>query len=373
MKIMFYNDDISVLSGGAERVITNLATRFSEAGYDCVMLNHVKGDDEYPLSGDVRRIIIRPQGTRHGLIKKYDIVAGIRRAVKKERPEILVTFGRGMINRALFATIGLPVKNVISYRNAASDDLKSIKNYILSRTLHLRANGVVFQTEDARNSYPHRLQRIGAIISNQVEARFFNTKYEGVHRDVVTVGRLKVCKNHRLLIESFAKISDKIPDNLLLFGAGPEKDNLQSLVNRLGLTDRVFLNGNSNNVPDNIKSAKLFVLTSDNEGFPNAMIEAMALGLPCVSTDCLGGGARTLLSGVLAQWLVPIGDVDSLAEKMLMLLQDGELNGKVGRLCRLRAEDYRPEVIFEHWKLYIDNVAAGLNKYNKLTKDNSEL
>lgn len=356
MRIMFYNDDISVSSGGAERVITNLATRFAEAGYDCVMLNHVKGNDEYPLSGDVRRIIIRPQGTRQGLIKKYDIVAGIRRAVKKERPEILVTFGRGMINRALFATIGLPVKNVISYRNAASDDLKSIKNYILSRTLHLRANGVVFQTEDARNSYPHRLQRIGAIIPNQVDAKFYENHYEGRRHDVVSVGRLKDRKNHRMLIEAFSKVAPYVNDNLYLYGDGPEHDNLRQQIMDLGLSERVFIKGSVSNIVESIESAKLFVLPSVHEGLPNALMEAMALSIPCISTDCHGGGPRYLLSGDLGQCLVGINDTEAMSKKMLLLLQDMDLNNRISTLCRHRAESFRPDIVYEQWHSYLTMV-----------------
>ena len=355
MKIMFYNDDISVSSGGAERVITNLATRFADIGYDCVMLNHVKGKVEYPLSGKVRRIIMRPQGSRSGLLKKYDIVAGIRSAVRKERPDVLVTFGIGLINRALFATVGISVKNVISYRNSAFCDLKSFKNRLISRTLHLRANGVVFQTKDAMNAYPRRLQKIGAIIHNQVAPVFFDTHYDGNRQNIVSVGRLK--KNQQMLIDAFSMITDNVSDNLLLYGDGPDREKLQNQIKRLGLDNRVFLKGTSDNIPDAIKSARLFVLPSVHEGFPNAMIEAMALGLPCVSTDCKGGGARELLSGDLERWLVPINDTKAMAEKMLELLQDENLRESVGRQCRQRAEGFRPDVIFEQWRSYVEKIA----------------
>lgn len=354
MKIMFYNDDISVSSGGAERVITNLATRFADIGYDCVMLNHVRGKVEYPLSDKVRRLIMRPQGSRSGLLKKYDIVAGIRRAVKKERPDVLVTFGIGLINRALFATVGLSVKNVISYRNSAFCDLKSLKNRLISRTLHLRANGVVFQTKDAMNAYPRRLQKIGAIIHNQVAPVFFDTHYDGNRQNIVSVGRLK--KNQQMLINAFSMITDNVSDNLLLYGDGPDRDNLQNQINRLGLTERVCLKGTVENIPDAIKSARLFVLPSVHEGFPNAMIEAMALGLPCVSTDCKGGGARELLSGDLERWLVPINDTKSMSEKMLVLLQDEELRESVAHECRQRAEGFRPDAIFEQWRSFIEGI-----------------
>ena len=296
---MIYNDDISLSSGGAERVMTNLASHFAEAGFDCIVITHVRGEHEYPLNAKIRRIVMRPQGSRKGLRKIYDIVGGLRRAVKQYKPDVVVSFCMGMIHRALFATIGLPAKNVISYRNAAYSDLKPLKDYLLSRTLHLRASGVVFQTDDAMSHYPRPLQRRGTIIPNPVDIRFFSTHYDGPRHDVVSVGRLKDRKNHKMLVEAFACIADQVDDNLLLYGDGAERETLQEQIHRLGLDDRVLIMGTVPDVVEAIKSAKLFVLPSIHEGLPNALMEAMALSVPCIATDCYGGGPRHLLSDEL--------------------------------------------------------------------------
>lgn len=98
-------------------------------------------------------------------------------------------------------------------------------------------------------------------------------------------------KNHALLIKAFATISDRYPDyRLVIYGDGPLRQQLETLVEDLGMADKVSLPGYTTFVREKMEQASLFVLTSDWEGMPNALIEAMALGVPCISTDCKGGG-----------------------------------------------------------------------------------
>ena len=354
MKIMFYNDDISIASGGTERVLTNLASQFSNNGHQCIFVTYRKSETEYPLDSKVQRVVITNNVKRSlSFVQKLEVMQGIRHIVKAEKPEVLVTFGVGMISRSLFATIGLPVKNIISYQCSPFWEFRLVKDRWLMRTLHQRTDGIVFQTEEAKDYLPKRMQAKGKILYNQVDERFYDTTYNGERRDIVSVGRLKGMKNYKMLINAFARISDEISDNLLIYGTGALYDELQSQIKELHLENRVFLKGLCNDVPNAIKSAKLFVLSSDHEGCPNVLMEAMALGIPCVSTACLGGGPQMLFGAELKDCLVPANNPQAMADKILELLRDDEKRNRVASIGKQKSYSFQPREVFKEWESYV--------------------
>ena len=353
MKIMFYNDDISVSSGGTERVITNLANQFSNDGHDVIFLTYIKGNKEYPLNGEIKRIILAPAAQQRQGNWKAKVIIGLRKAVRETHPDVLITFGVGMINRSMVATIGLPVKNIISYQCSPYWDFRSAVNRYMMQTLHQRTDGIVFQTVEARDYLPRRMQSKGKIIFNQVDEKFYGISYDGERRDIVSVARLKGMKNHKMLINAFAKISDKISDNLLIYGSGELYDALQAQIKGLHLEKRVFLKGLCDDIPNAIKSAKLFVLSSDHEGCPNALMEAMALGIPCISTACKGGGPQMLFGEELKDCLVPVDDAEAMADKMLELLEDDDARNRVATICKQKSYSYQPHEVFKDWASYV--------------------
>lgn len=353
MKIMFYNEDISVSSGGTERVMTNLANQFSKAGHEVIFFTYTRGAKEYPLNGEIKRIIVAPEDPQRKGKWKTKVMIGLRKAIRKSHPDVLITFGVGMISRAMVATFGLPVKNIISYQCSPYWDFRTILNRYMMRTLHQRTDGIVFQTQESKDFLPKAMQAKGKIIFNQVDDKFYNTIYEGVRKDIVSVGRLKGMKNHKMLINAFAAISSKISDNLLIYGAGELYDELQSQIRAMHLEDRVFLKGLCSDIPNAIKSAKLFVMSSDHEGCPNALMEAMALGIPCISTACKGGGPQMLFGEELKDCLVPVDNAQAMADKILEMLSNDDKRGKIGMVMKEKAEAFRPKSVFKQWEDYV--------------------
>ena len=136
------------------------------------------------------------------------------------------------------------------------------------------------------------------------------------------------------------------------------EQELRDLINELGLEGRVILAGQSSNVPRDIKAAKIFVLPSDFEGMPNALLEAMALGLCCISTDCPCGGPRAVIEDGVNGCLVPVGDEDALCKAMQQLLDDGDKRREMALRARESAQQFSPEMIFEKWRSYVESVIA---------------
>lgn len=141
--------------------------------------------------------------------------------------------------------------------------------------------------------------------------------------------------------------------NLVIYGEGELRPKLELLIKNLGVADRILLPGYDNNVYEKISNASLYVLSSNNEGIPNTLIEAMALGVPCVSTDCKGGGAKLLLENEKNGLLVPIGDEQALTSAISRMLSDRQFAEQCGREAFKVRERLAPEKIYGEWEKFI--------------------
>ena len=349
----------SLHRGGAERVFVQLAERFAANGWRAILVTSYTPPDhvEYPVSERVVRCNMEPELILQSRLRRNTSrIAKLRRLLREYRPDILVTCMQEPNFRGMVASFGLPVKRLVSVCNASEKEYPGKLGLLVGKVLMPMAEGCVFQTEQERAWFPKRLQKKSRIIMNQVTPGFFDIHYDGPRHGIVTVGRLNEQKNQALLIRAFARIADKVEDDLLLYGDGELRGELQALIDALKLGGRVRLMGVSTDVANAIKGAKLFALSSDYEGVPNAVMEAMALGLPCVCTDCLGGGPAMLLDGGRAGVLVPMRDEQALAEAMLRLLQDPAEAARLGAAARERAAAFRPDAVFAQWEDYVRSI-----------------
>lgn len=354
MKILFYMN--SIRHGGAERVVTNLATFFSNEENDVVLVTSFVGDSEYTYGEKIKRYSLYEDAIKGGLSRNFLLISKLHKLIKKENPDIVVSFMGEPNFRACIATMFTGSKLLLSVRNDPNREYAGRKRKYLAQRLFKRADGIVFQTEDAQKWFPKEIQQKSRIIHNSVAENFYNTHYEGERKNIVSVGRLSQQKNHELLIDAFAKISDEINEDLYIYGDGILRGKLQNKIKQLGLENRVFLPGLIDDVANTIKSARLFVLSSDQEGMPNCLMEAMALGIPCVSTDCPCGGPRTLFGAEFGSYLVPIKNRDKLAEKILAVLnENAEI---VGQAFGKRAEQFKPSIINCQWKDYLNEIVG---------------
>lgn len=356
MKIMLYINTIG--HGGAERVLVNLANQFSKIGHDVVLVYSIKEDVEYETYEAVEKKLLCDGSMPRGFIKRnVSLTKKLRRLLKEYRPDILISFMAEPNFRAIAACFGLKTKNLISIRNDPNREYHTALQRMCAKFLYRYADGIVFQTQDAKDWFSPKIQKKSRIIFNQVDERFFEVERPASAKDVVTVGRFTDQKNHKMLIEAFSKISDKVSENLIIYGDGSNRGKLEEHIEKLGLTDRVLLPGSVTGIHNIINSAKLFVLSSDYEGMPNALMEAMTLGLPCISTDCPCGGPKMLFAdggGVL----VPINDADALAEKMLYLLTHSDECEKLSIKAKQTAQNFLPKKVFAEWNEYVEKLVC---------------
>ena len=351
MKVMFYINHLG--HGGAERVMVNLAKQFAENGDDVTIATSFRAENEYELSDKVRRINILSEYPTSFFARNFQLIKRLRKLVKNEKPDMMVSFMAEPNFRAVSACLFTKTKSIISVRNDPNKEYPTGVFRFLAKTLYRCADGVVFQTDDAQNWFPKAIRKKSRIIFNQVADKFYNTDCKDERSGIVTVGRLTNQKNHKMLISAYAKIADEITDDLVIYGDGELRDDLSAYAESLGISNRVFLPGVVDNVECVINSAKLFVLSSDYEGMPNALMEAMALGVPCISTDCPCGGPKMLFGD--DRYLVSVGDENALADKMLYVLKP-EVASACSLHLRARAESFRPVVVFDAWKSFVVEV-----------------
>lgn len=232
------------------------------------------------------------------------------------------------------------------------------------------ADGVVFQTQGAMAFYGgnRRILRRAEIIPNPViipeamRTQLPQLRVCAAQRSnrIVTVGRLALRqKRQDVLLEAFRIVHAQRPETTLhIYGKGPSEAEIRRRVEALGLADCVTLEGETAQVLTDIHAARLFVLPSDYEGIPNALIEAMTVGVPCVSTDCSPGGARLLIRDGIDGFLVPRGDAQAMAERMLQLLDDPALCDRFSQEAVKIGDRFSEERIAGLWVDYLEDLVA---------------
>ena len=355
--LLFYINAIH--EGGAERVIIQVARHFALCGYKSILVTSYLDKNEYPVPPEIERISIEGEEIKQSRLKRnLSRILALRKLCKKYKPAAIISFMAEPNFRSIIATLGLKTKSIVSVRNDPDREYAGRLGRLVGKQIIPRCAGCIFQTEDAKKWFSKKLQKKSQVIFNDVDPVFFNTEYAG-GKDIVTLGRLCEQKNHALLIDAFAKIADKHPNaNLLIYGIGPLEDALKEQISDLGLEARVLLMGLSTQSNLVLSSSKCFVLSSDYEGMPNALLEALAVGVPSISTDCPCGGPRCIIENGVNGYLTPVGDAGALSRAMDSLLSDEELCKSFSVKAREMSGAYRTEAVFSQWREFVEKIIS---------------
>lgn len=345
---------ISALGGGgAERVATRLASMLAERGDEVFIMPFSSTERPYPLSDKVHVIDCslydlrkrRPQPWQ-ALRTLLTAARTFPRLVALRRDErIDVTVSMLLAPNILNVVAGGPCRKVLCERNNPSR--KGAVRFALSKWVYRHGDCVVFQTEHVRSLFSRRVQERGVIIPNPVTVA---CRASGAARPFVAcAGRLVRQKNHTLLLRAFALFLETHPGyELRIFGDGSLGDELADLAASLGVDQSVRLMGFRDDVHEQMADARMFVLSSDYEGMPNALLEAMTMGLPCISTDY--PAAREVLGDGRDGLLVPTGDVTALAKAMGRVADDEGLRRRLSEGALSRSRDFSPDVVIPLWE-----------------------
>lgn len=363
-KILFHLNCLEF--GGAERVVSNLANQFVKEGYEVIVATEWQGKEEYELDERVRRIHVglkKSDEKRFRISKIFRRILYLRKCILLEKPDVTIAFARKAIYRALEATLFTREKVIMAVRTNPIGAYDGKLQKILIPILFPRAAGAVFQTVDQRDFFPESIQKKSVLIWNPVHDKYINTIIPEIRsKTVVHSGRIVGLKNQDMLIRAFVKVHEKHPEyDLKIYGSDSFDGTWQVLeetIKEFYADSYVKLMGNSLTLEKDLIDGAFFVLSSDEEGLPNALLEAMVMGLPVVATDCPCGGPRTIIQEGVNGLLVPVKDQDVLEDAMNRIIENPEFAESLGREAKKIAEKVNGESIIGQWREYIEKIIA---------------
>ena len=357
---------LSLTKGGAERVICNMCNEHFVHRYRVTVISLMAAEPEYDMDPGVTVLYVdqRPEQYRQNMPVRFarrrrGLISLLRKLEQKEeRIGALISF----LPEPNFLITSLPKRRsypvIISVRNDPAKEYASKLRRLLMKTCYPRADGYVFQTEEAREyfSFSEHMMKNSAVIPNPLGKEFIDVASSAMtKKEIVSVGRLEAQKAPLLLIRAFARIHEAYPEyRLLFYGEGSLREEMQEEIKKAGLEQRILIKGNTDHIRDAVGKASLFVLPSVYEGMPNALMEAMAMGVPCIASDCPCGAPRALIQSGENGLLVPVGGEAELAKAMAFMLDDIERAARMGRRAQEITKKLAPEQIYHEWDRLID-------------------
>ena len=361
MKILF--NCLNFKKGGAERVISTLANKFIDKN-DVTILTLMNLEDMYDLNKNVKRIQIdnNDKYTKFNdfFIKlSFNRIFKLYREIINDKPDVIISFlPEPSLRLMLIRNFSRKLKRIpiiISIRTDPSIEYKNCFIRLIMKKLYKNVDGMVFQTRDAKSYFDNLMTfRNVEIIPNPVNKKFVEEKpYSGIRdKIIVSVGRLEKQKNHMLLIDAFAEVLKRYPEyQLHIYGDGKIKNELNHHIEELSLTNKVVLKGQVDDVGEKIRKSSIFVLSSNYEGMPNALIEAMCIGLPCISSKV--SGAKDLIDDGVNGVLFDINNKEQLVSKICSIIENKELSNKLSLNSPLIYDLLNEDRIVKKWYDFI--------------------
>jgi len=340
--------------GGMERVMAELARYFDEKELTEIHIVLYGRNREifYELTKNIK--IHKPEFTFKSNKRWYyalKTLLFLRKKITSISPDVILSFGEDWNNLVLLSQIGLGFPIYVADR-AEPGRSRSPLQELLRRFLYPYAHGIVVQTDIAKKIYQKKFDsKKIKVIGNPIRNIGQNGKIENREKIILSVGRLVDTKNFDQLIRIFARINS--PDwKLVIIGGDSQRQNiseqLNELIVKLDLKQKVLLTGTVSNVDEYYLKSKIFAFTSISEGFPNVIGEAMSAGLPVISYNCIAGPSEMISDGKTG-FLISIDDISCFKEKLELLMNDPELRQQMGENGKEKIKEYTIENIGEKY------------------------
>ncbi len=360
MRILFSCRAFNNMAGGVERMACIMLEAMRQRGHEMELLTWDSSSasafyEIHPAIKWYQLDIGNPQ-EKATLKTRLQRAVRMRQILKDSRPDVILAFQEGTFISTRLYSIGMGTPVIAAERNAPSrfEHISASKYKNLIFQCFRLARAITIQIESYRNSYPAYLHEKIVSIPNPVAEAVHLADPSGEGKKIKTllsVGRLGYQKNYDALVDAFARIASHFPEwQLVIVGEGEDRNKLEQFISSKGLGDCIKLPGTTTNVGQYYADAQLFCLPSRWEGFPNALAEAMAHGLPAVGFRQCSGVADLIEDGKTGLLAQGNGQADALAETLSQLLADDEKRVVMGKQAREQIAVYKPEAIFDRWE-----------------------
>lgn len=348
MKVYFFTG--ALLEGGAERVISLLSREFVNKEIDVEIVIYKNCPIFYEIDNRIKVCKIESETKSNNMLKN---IIWLRKKFQNDA-DLVISFLAPFNMLAIFSTLFSSIPIIVADRN---DPKKIPSNFFVRKIrdiIYCFANGVVLQTKTNQEYFSEFIKKKSCVIYNPIDLK----KLQGAalsankEKEIVSVGRLMPQKNHIMLIRAFANIHQQYPNyKLTIYGDGPERSKLIELAKDLNLSDYISFPGNVKDVHERILSSEVFVLSSDYEGMPNALIEAMCLGLPVISTKV--SGATDLIHDYQNGIVIDVNDSNGLVQALIKFLENETLRNKCAQNAVKLASSLKLDIISDEWIKFI--------------------
>lgn len=342
---------------GAERVMSLIVNASARMGYETHLILLSDPTVDYALDERVNVIKIseligQKTGRLSSIYKRYAI---LKKKIIDINPDAVLSFLTMCNIYTAFALRKKKIPVIVSERNDPGKECSGKIRRLVRRIAYRYADGFVFQTNDARAYFSKKIQKRSTVIPNPVKNDLPYAQKSEKENKIVAAARLSAQKNYPLMLRAFKRFACDYPDyKLHIYGDGNLKESLIALSQELNISEKVAFEGNVIDLHERIKDAKMFVLSSDYEGISNSLLEAMAMGLPCISTDCPCGGSRMLIEDGVSGLLTPVGDEAAFYRAMKKLAENEELAQTVSNNALKAREIYSEKTILKKYFDYFD-------------------
>lgn len=348
MKIVFITATLT--SGGSERVMSILANKLEERGHAVTIVCLNQRIVFYTVDPNVK-ILFAEDYCGGNILKK---MSWLRKYVSQNRPDVVIPFMVAVYCVTILSLMGIHVPIISSERNDpryTSFTRKLLRWILLPFTSHF-----VVQTQLIYNYFPSFIRKKTTIIYNPVTDKVFSqSQVQKRERTIISIGKFHKQKNQRMLINAFARVSQEFPDyKLVIWGDGPLRSSLEKQINSYQLQERILLPGKSSDITTELGRAALFCFTSDFEGLSNAMLEAVCVGLPVLTTNV--SGASDLVEDNVNGFIVPVGDTDAFVSRLRILLRNDQLLSQMGEESKKKRVLFDVNTITDQWERLISEV-----------------
>ena len=360
IKITFFLQNLEM--GGAERSTIRLANALDKSFFEITfLLSCAKGPLLKDLSNEIKVVDLKSPRISLSLVK---VVTYLR----KEKPEIIFSVLDHVNVISILASIFCKLKPKIvitersTFSRVSTHSATKLRNRLISRfimpilakLLYKKADSIICVSRGVAEDISNVVGNLSSIdviynpvISNDllgvIDEKIENLEvFDKSLPVVIAVGRLTKAKDYYTMLKAFSIVLNSVPSRLLIIGEGDERSKIENIIKELGINKNVFLLGFQKNPLKYMVKADVFVLSSILEGFPNVLVEAMACGVPVVSTDCQSGPSEIIEDGKNG-FLVPVGDVKALSGAIIELLKNEKLRAKFSEEGRVRAQYFSAE------------------------------
>tara|TARA_R110000868_G_C10965998_1_gene769103 strand:+ start:399 stop:2435 length:2037 start_codon:yes stop_codon:yes gene_type:complete len=360
-----------ITAGGAERVLVYIANWLASKNWN-VSIIHFQSETHVPfydINKDINIISLGMSNKDHinlsftsRLFKYISHAFKLRKNMKEIRTEVAVSFMDAANILTIFSLIGSGIPVISCERNNPSMHKLNKKISTARKLLYPMSSMITVQTKEAGYYFPETLRKNIYVIPNPIPIYNFNKFYDtwdSKNKKILSIGRLDQQKGFDILIKSFYIFNKNHPGwTLTIVGEGQERHKLQSIIEELKLENQINLPGSFSDISPFLNSCSIFILPSRYEGFPNALLEAMASGRPVIATNCKSGPSEILMGGS-AGLLVPPENPSALAEAISKLALNPDLANELRNIAIRRVADFEESIIVSKWENLIDSVIRG--------------